>query len=238
MVYIAVLDDEENIGIEMESYLSEIQKILDIKMKVSFFQKAENLLSEMEERPYDIVFLDIELGGDNGINTAQILRKRYPAVVIVFITAHYQYVYEVFDVRPCGFIRKPLEKKDVEHTLNTALKECEYEAVLKYFSNSHFYRVLLKDIYYIVSEKRKIYIIKAGETVSFYDKLEEIEKKLLEQSCKFLRISQSIIVNTKYLKQISYKQAVVTTDRGDETFNISQKYQVQVRKWCLEMWKS
>lgn len=237
MVHIAVLDDEEKIRAEMKEYLLDIQKTLDTKVKISFFDAAKNLLCEMEDRPYDIVFLDIELGDDNGIETAKILREHYPAVVLVFITGHYQYVYEVFDVRPSGFIRKPLEKKEVKCNLDRALKECDTEIMLKCSKNGVFYKIPLEDIYYIVSEKRKIYIVKAGEIVDFYDKLDNIEQNLQEQSCNFLRISQSVIINTKHMTKISYKQVTIKTDKREETFNISQKYQVQMRKWCMERWK-
>lgn len=237
MIYIAILDDENKIRMEMENLLSNIQKTLDVNLKISLFEKAQNLMSEMEEQVYDIVFLDIELGDDNGIKIAEILKKKYPMVVIAFITGHYQYVYKVFDVRPCGFIRKPLQRDDVEHTLNIALRECDAEAMLKYFNKGRFYKIFLNDIYYITSEKRKIYIRKMGETVDFYIKIKEIEETLQAQSCNFLRISQSVIINVKYLKEMSYKEVVIETDSKEVTFNISQKYQVQVRRWCLENWK-
>lgn len=234
---IAVLDDEEKIRDKMNKYFSDIQKDLDIEMKVSCFDRAKNLIYEMEELPYDIVFLDIELEDDNGIEIAETLRKRYPAVVLAFITGYFHYVYKVFDVRPCGFIRKPFEREDVKHVLSMALKECDNTSVFKCSFNGSFYRIFLKDIYYVISNSRKISMITAGGTIQFYGKLKEVEEKLQIQSCNFLRISQSIILNTKYLKEMTYKQAIIITGRGEETFNISQKYQVQVRQWCLDRWE-
>lgn len=71
----------------------------------------------------------------------------------------------------------------------------------------------------------------------FYGKMEEVEQKLNQLSNNFLRINQSIIINTRYIKEINYYSVVLEADNKKYVFNISQKYRVPVRKWCMEMWK-
>ncbi len=235
---IAICDDEKEITEEVKAYLCNIQKDLDSRMDIFLFHEAKDFIYEIEEMyPYDIVFLDIEIGLYNGIHIAEKLRKKYPTVVIIFITGHCQYVYDVFDVQPCGFIKKPLKKKDIEHVFYMALKQCESMPVFEYNYKSHFYRVYLKEIYYITSEKRKILIMKSESQGIFYGKMEEVEKKLNQLSNNFLRINQSVIINTRYLKEINYYTVALEIDSKKYMFNISQKYRVAVRKWCMEMWK-
>ena len=238
MMRIAICDDEKEITEEVKDYLCDIQKELDSRMDIYLFHDAKDFLYEIEEMyPYDIVFLDIEIGLYNGIHIAEKLKKKYPATIIIFITGHYQYVYDVFDVQPCGFIKKPLKKKDVEHTFYMALKQSESMPVFEYNYNGRFYRIYLKEIYYITSEKRKIFIIKSDNMGVFYGKMEEVEQKLNQLSNNFLRINQSIIINIRYIKEINYYSVVLEADNKKYVFNISQKYRVPVRKWCMEMWK-
>lgn len=238
MMRIAICDDEKEIMEEMKGYLCAVQRKLDSKMDIHLFNDAEDLIYEIDEMPpYDIVFLDIEIGSYNGIQIAERFRTKHPATVIIFITGHYQYVYDVFDVQPCGFIRKPLKKEDVEHVFCRAIEQCENMPVLEYSYNSHFYRVYLKDICYITSEKRLINIVKSEDQGTFYGKLDDVEQKLQRMSGNFLRINQSVIINIRYIKEINYHMVILESSNHRWTFNISQKYRVQVRTRCMKMWK-
>lgn len=233
---IAVCDDEKEMLEEVVSYIRELQK--DEKIEVHTFQNAEELLYEIEEMaPYDIVFLDIELGEQNGIAVAENIKKRYPTTIIIFMTGFHQYVYEVFDVQPSAFLRKPLKREEFEHAFHKAVQQCDSQPVLEYNNKGHFYRIFLKDIWFITSEKRQIVVMLKDGEERYYDKMDEVEQNLLKQSNNFWRISQSVIINTRYLKEINYR--TVTLENGEDkwTFNISQQYRVKIREKCMELWK-
>lgn len=69
-----------------------------------------------------IVFLDIEMPGINGIQLADKIRREYNALNIIFVTGHPEYSYEAYGVRPSGFLAKPVTEKDIEREL----KELRY----------------------------------------------------------------------------------------------------------------
>lgn len=235
---IAVCDDEKKILDEVVGYLQEMQREKNEKFDIQPFQSAEDLLYEIEEMaPYDIVILDIELGTSNGISVAENIKKRYPTTLIIFMTGFYQYVYEVFDVQPLGFLRKPINKNEFEHVLNKALQQCDSMPALEYINKGHFYRVFLKDIWFVTSEKRQIILMLKNGEERYYGKMDEVEQSLLKISNNFWRISQSVIINTRYLKDINYH--TVTLENGEDkwTFNISQAYRVKIREKCMDMWK-
>lgn len=235
---IAICDDEKEILEEVTGYLQELQKEAEEKLELRPFQNAEDLLYEIEEMaPYDIVFLDIEIGSSNGISVAENIKKRYPTTVIIFMTGFYQYVYEVFDVQPSGFLRKPLKKEEFEHVFYKAVYQCDSMPALEYNNKGYFYRVFLKDIWFITSEKRQIILMLKDREERYYGKMDEVEESLLRLSNNFWRISQSVIINTRYLKEINYH--TVTLENGDDkwTFNISQAYRVSIREKCMELWK-
>lgn len=235
---IAVCDDEKEILEEVAGYLQELQKEEEQKIDIRSFQNAEDLLYEIEEMaPYDIVFLDIEMGTRNGISVAENIKKRYPTTLIIFMTGYYQYVYDVFDVQPCGFLRKPLRKDEFKHVYDKAVQQCDRRPVLEYNNKGHFYRIFLKDIWFITSEKRQIVIMLKDGEARYYGKLAEVEQSLHKRSNNFWRISQSVIINNRYLKEISYH--TVTLENGEDkwTFNISQAYRVSIREKCMDLWK-
>lgn len=235
---IAICDDEKEMIEEVNGYLEELQKETEDRMEIYPFLNAEDLLYEIEEMaPYDIVFLDIELGKDNGISVAENIKKRYPTTLIVFMTGFHQYVYEVFDVQPCGFLRKPIKWDEFNHVFQKALQQCDNRPALEYSVKGHFYRVLLKDIWFITSEKRQIILMLKDGEERYYGKMDEVEQTLLKMSNNFWRISQSVIINTRYLKEINYHTVTLENDEDRWTFNISQAYRVSTREKCMELWK-
>ena len=69
-----------------------------------------------------ILFLDIEMPGLNGIQFADKVRKEHKELNIIFVTGHPEYSYEAYGVRPSGFLAKPVTEKDIEREL----KELRY----------------------------------------------------------------------------------------------------------------
>lgn len=154
---IAVCDDEKKIIEEVTDYLQQLRHKAEGRLEIRAFQDAENLLYEIEERaPYDIIFLDIAIGKNNGISVAENIKKCYPTTLIIFMTGFHQYVYEVFDVQPCGFLRKPLKREEFEHVFDRALEQCDSRPALEYSSKGCFYRVFLKNIWFITSRKGRL----------------------------------------------------------------------------------
>lgn len=235
---IAVCDDEKSTLEEVRGYINDMARQMNIVAQIHLFQNTRDLEYEIENGlQYDIVFLDIKIGDQNGIDIANKMKEKYPTTMIAFMTGHYQYVYDVFDAQPCGFIKKPIEKEKIEHVFKKAVKLCDNMPAFSYSSHGKRNRIYLNDIYYIISDKRKIILKTRDGDKIYYEKMNEVEKKLQEMSSNFIRIGQSMIINARYIKEIDYQTVIVSMDgKKSEQFNISQKYRGQVKKWCLESW--
>ena len=57
---------------------------------------------------FDIIFLDIEMGQEDGITVARRIRKIDKKVLIVYVTSHENYMMESFEIRPFRFLVKPV----------------------------------------------------------------------------------------------------------------------------------
>ena len=94
------IDDQEEITDLMHMMLTKIAPN-------GIHLTADNILQALELlEAYDvqIVFIDIEMPGINGLESARILNERYNDINIIFVTGHPEYSLEAFDVHPSGFL--------------------------------------------------------------------------------------------------------------------------------------
>lgn len=238
MIHVAICDDAEEILEELSEYLRQVSKETEGGLEIACFRRAEELeFRIMEKWQYHVVFLDIELGDRNGIAIAAHIRDKYPGTVVIFITGHEQYVYDSFKVQPLDFLRKPLRREDVESTFLRALKLCDIMPVWEYRSREILYRVPLAEVCCFISDKRTVKMQTRKGEHTFYGKLDDTEKKLASRSVNFIRISKSVIINMRYVRKIDYRRVRLENDGTSWEFSISQAYRVQVRKYCIDMWK-
>jgi len=81
------------------------------------FNRPSELLTFAKDNPCDIAFLDIQMGGMNGLALAKELKDLNPQINIVFVTAYSQYASEAFDLYPSGYVLKPVTTESVEREI-------------------------------------------------------------------------------------------------------------------------
>lgn len=110
----AILIDDEQLALD---YLErQINKICDITIveKFTHFQTSKHI-DLIEE--IDIVFLDIEMPGINGLELAEMLLEMKPSLQIVFVTAFHNYAVQAFEVHALDYILKPVQLNRLEKTI-------------------------------------------------------------------------------------------------------------------------
>jgi len=113
---ISVVDDEKTIrdGISM---------VLDGEYRLSAYPNAEKALAAMQNNQPDLVLLDVGLPGMSGIDALKTIKKEYPEVVVIMITA-YEDVDTVISAMKAGaydYVVKPLHMDGLEVTIGNAL---------------------------------------------------------------------------------------------------------------------
>lgn len=115
MINIAICDDDIVITNELELILQDIAKRNFIKIDMEVFWDAKRVVELIENGMYfDIIFLDIEIGEEDGITIARRIRKTDKNVLIIYITSYESYMQESFVVRPFRFLLKPIKKNLIE----------------------------------------------------------------------------------------------------------------------------
>lgn len=234
MIRIGICDDViEQLQLQ-EEILRNITHQMCLNAEVGIFQSGEDLLCEIEQKgSMDIILLDIEMGGINGVETARMIREKDSRVILIFISFYDQYCKEMISVQPFAFIDKPVSEKQLEPVMKRALKVLgEKEQIFEYTYKKVPRKILIRKIRYFESDKREINIYSTDGIYSFYKKLDEVEMQIEKMDVKFLRISKSYLVNMNYVKEFRYEKVVM--DDGKE-LRIGPTYKDKIRKSYLEM---
>lgn len=113
---VLITDDEEHVIMELEYILSQIEEVEVLK---SCFSGDEALESIAKLKP-DVVFLDIEMPGLNGIQLGHFLKATKKPPYIIYVTAHEKFAVEAFKVGAKGYILKPFSEDDIREQIRLA----------------------------------------------------------------------------------------------------------------------
>lgn len=171
------------------------------KVSIKAFSSAEAFLFHYaEDKSFDILLLDIEMGAMDGVALAKEVRKSDEAVQIVFITGYSDYISEGYDVSALHYLMKPVHKEKVFEILDRAVqKKKKNERVLILELSGEMVRIPLYEIRYL--EVRQNYVtIHARKDYTVKKTLGEFEAEVDE---RFFRVGRSCIVNLLYISRIT-----------------------------------
>lgn len=173
------------------------------------YASAESFLfAYAEQKEFDILLLDIEMQGMDGVSMAKRIRKENETVQIIFISGYLEYIAEGYDVAALHYLLKPVDEKKLFETLDRAqnrLAKNEKSIYLKI--SGEMVCVLLHEIHYI--EVRSNYVtVHAKQDYSVKKTLKEFEEELDD---RFFKIGRSFILNLNYIERVG-KTTVYLSD--------------------------
>ncbi len=232
-IKVAICDDELEICVLLENMLIDIFEMKGIDYEIEPFCSGKKLCEEMQRQVYDLIFLDIELGEETGIDVGRYVRDELEneSVQIAYISAKTEYAMELFEIRPINFLVKPIEYFQVVKLID---KYCmlarQNEHYFEYKKKTDYYKVPLAEILYFESKNRKIHIVMSEEEDEFYGSMDDIYRNVKEH--KFLYIHKSIIVNYRKIKLLSYEEIVMI---DGQKLPISQSRRTAIKKMCMKI---
>lgn len=199
---IAICDDEQNQIEYITSIVASWSAHEGHGCEIRTFASAEAFLFEYEEdKAYDILLLDVEMKNMNGIELAKRIRKDNNRAEIIFITSHFEFVGEGYEVDALHYLIKPISVEKLTQVLTKAAEKlsieppsvvisCEGETVKLYESDILYVESFLH--YIVIHTKDNEYKIKENISV-FENKVSDV----------FYRIHRSYLVSLKYITRIS-----------------------------------
>lgn len=207
MVKIAVCDDEESATSDIEGRLKMLSEKSGIAADIDVFFDGRTLMDYLinQKAGYDIIYIDIELKSENGVETARKIRQHDKNVLLIFVTNYESFAKEAFEVSAFRFITKPIEGEIFEKYFINALEAVRQTPHFFQFQyNKVHYRLAISQIIYFQSDRRVTYINIGTETPKCYETLNSIEQNLKQRGIYFFRTHQSFLVNPKYVEIYTY----------------------------------
>jgi len=228
---IGVCDDNYHVVQDILGRLPDAQIDDDKPNEYEGFINGHDLLSRFRSKKFDLVFLDIEMPGVDGIKLAKEIRKLNYDCIIIFVSAYLSYIHESYRVDAFQFITKPVNAKLFNEEISRAIRIYKNNNRSFLFYTAQGSKLIrLKDIVYIETSYR-YFRVKTHQD-SYYGSARTFlyQKKLLLEG-SFTMTDRSIMVNLQHV-DVFDKNTVTLTDGS--VIEISRK---KVKEFKREYFK-
>jgi two-component system, LytTR family, response regulator LytT len=205
---------------------------------------VEDAIADILGLKPDIVFLDIELADESGLDLAKQLENLNPAPATIFATAYDEFALKAFELNAVDYILKPFDEERINKTLKKIKK-------IKKIGDHDFpissenniqngkiavlvdERIILlpnADIVYLESSEGKCAIETMDQKYTVSEALVVLEKKL--PNTKFLRVHRSFIVNIDHIVEIEpwFNSTYNLIMKNDSKVPVSRTYVKELKQ--------
>ena len=203
MLRIGICDDIYDARLVLRAALERALEKRRVQGQFREFSSGEGLLRWLESHAgeLDLVFLDMEMGELDGMETARRLRAADAGLQLVFVT-----------VGALGYLLKPPKAEQLEEVLDRAQAALVRDLDRAYIcrSGDTHYRIPIANILYFVSDRRQVACVTAGREYTFYGKLDTVAA---EVGADFVRIHQRYLVRTGAVDRMEGGEVVLRDGR-------------------------
>lgn len=203
MIRIAIVDDEKEQIKKIKSIVEEFVQSNDIEYQIQEFLSGEDLLNSSISM--DLIFLDIQMNGIDGIATAQKLRAENKKVVLFYVTNYAEEMSRSFSVHPFAFVEKPINKNKLLKNLQDFLEYTNATVQKKMITLKSVQgdiTVCIQDIIYLeYIGNRKINMFIGDKKKVLYGSIKQIIQILSPYD--FIQTHESFIVNEAHIHSVN-----------------------------------
>lgn len=215
MIKIAVCDDEKAV---LEQTIKLLKNYKKIELDINSFTSGEELLSS--ENRYDIILLDIDMNGMNGIETAKRIRAKDTQVKLIYITNYSDYSIFAFGVHAFAYLLKPVSEAELFAQLDEAclygLPKKDFE--LQFAAKEGIVRIMTSQILYFEYMERQVIIHTTERLWHLQQRIADIASEMEQYG--FTMPHKSFVVNLFAVKKIDGYNIILV---DDSVIPLSQK---------------
>ena len=200
------------------------QRQADVQAEV--FPSSESFLFHYaEDKAWDILLLDIEMDGIDGVSLAKKLRQENGSVQIVFITGFADYISEGYEVSALHYLMKPVKQDKLFGALDRAVAGTQKtERVILLPVGGEMLRLPVRQVQYVEAFSHTVDIVTGTDTIQVKMPISGIEKMLGDG---FIRCHCSYLVGLKHISRLSKTEVIL--DNG-KTLPLSRSAAAPVYK--------
>ncbi|QER40812.1 response regulator transcription factor [Acinetobacter suaedae] len=239
-----LIADDEPLAVERLSRLV-IQMGHEV---VATAHHGQDVLSCIEQNLPDVVLLDIQMPGMNGLECAEQLRHLNPRPAIIFCTAYDQHALEAFKFQAQGYLLKPIAQQDLEQVFHhlTQLTQAQMTGLQqenmddsknqRHQIAAKTYRgvelIPLENVYYFLADQKYVTVRHKNGSVLIDETLKDLENEFAD---RFIRIHRNALVSLDYLEGlelVAAGQYQVRLRELDERLSVSRRHLPSLRE-CM-----
>lgn len=177
MLELAICDDDIILCNWLEQKLLHYGKANDCQISIEIYYSAEQLLNRLEEESYDMLFLDICLEHENGIDIGTEIRKKNygKELRITYISTYQEYAMKLFRIHPFDFLVKPIREEELFRVIGK-LRELlkERKKIFEYTDTKGIHKISYDKILYFYSLGKRVHIV-TSEKEYEYKRLNNVQ---------------------------------------------------------------
>lgn len=250
MLQIGICDDETLLLDEIKNLTENCLQQQQTFCILSTYTDGRNLLYDIQDgKHFDLLLLDIEMPDLSGMELAKQVHRLLPDALMIFVTAHYKYAVDAYELHIFRYIPKNQLRERLPHALKDAVSLLEIQNTDSYIisSQNRLERIPLKEVLYIEKDgKNAVFHTIAAEnpekntadnraigTRRIRKTLTEIFEEL--HSEEFYFIERGYIVNLRHVSGISRTDCILT----DQThLPVSQSRLTEFKKKLNQYWQN
>ena len=225
MYKVAIIDDEKSVAAEIRALLEEYGSERKAEFQIQEYGSGDEFLRG-GDADFDIILLDINMPGSNGIQVAKRIRRANGEAVIIFCTNYAQYALNGYEVNALGYLIKPIKKgpfwRNLDRTLNVLRNKRQEKLLVK--TKDGQVVVNPSDIVYIEVERHNLFFHILAERGTSELRTRGTMREMFDrlQSMNFAKCSACYLVNMEHITSV--QKGVVCCTGGANLF-ISRKFQ-------------
>ena len=238
MINILLCDDDENTLTRIQRYIDSVRSDIRYEIDMKCYLSAEDVLHTLQNSKEcgDILIPDIDMPGLSGMELVQMLQDEGIDILLIFITAHAEYVFKSFEYSPFRYIRKEFMETELLPALHSACDKvlANRDVSLSVKTQEGMEVVRSKDILYYELENRKciIYTIQ-NKKYETWKKIKELRSEMGRNDGFFLQIYRGCMVNKRYIKSI--KNDMIILENGTK-IPISRRKKQEITDAMMNYW--
>lgn len=220
---IAICDDDQSFRDFLERNLRTYFDEKSVPLNILQFASGETLLNQ--NLLFDLVFLDVEMGEVNGIDTGKELKKKNPHCITIVITAYDGYLDDAFSIHAFRFLPKPLDVLRLYKALDDAMELLKNEMIVFYdVIGGDNVRVYTNDIIFLEIENRRTRIVTVKGTYCSNEKISYWKNRL--NGISFVAPHASFIANLDY--SVLHTRTQLVLAKKDLNGEIIERYEIPI----------
>ena len=202
MFTVAVVEDEQTCAQTLQAHLARYSQETGTAFTVQVFQNALAFLNDTRTS-YDIVFMDIEMPHQNGMEAAAEMRRLNSESVLIFVTNMAQYAIRGYEVDAMDFLLKPVPYEVFAFKLPKALARAEKHRrnEIQLRLKSGIVRMAVSDILYVQVEQHRMFYHTSAGVQETWGTLQQAEETL--KSFGFARCNSYSLVNLRCVTRVA-----------------------------------